>query len=64
MKRKDILRKIKLQEEYLDKKINGHGGAWVTDTKTGRVTTDYVGLKNKLQLLPIQIKLWVIWKFK
>jgi len=62
MKRKDILRKIKKQEEYLEKKINGHGGCYATNTDTGRVTTDYVGLKNKLQLIPIQIKLWLIWK--
>lgn len=62
MKRKDILRKIKKQEEYLEKKINGHGGSYCTDTYTGRVTTNYVGLKNKLQLIPIQIHLWLIWK--
>lgn len=62
MKRKDILRKIKKQEKYLEKKIGGHGGCYCTDTKTGKVTTDYVGLKNKLQLIPIQIHLWLIWK--
>ena len=62
MERKDVLRKIKKQEEYLNKKISGHGGSYCTDTKTGRVTTDYVGLKNKFQLIPIQIHLWLIWK--
>ena len=62
MERKDVLRKIKKQKEYLNKKINGHGGSYCTDRKTGRVTTDYVGLKNKFQLIPIQIHLWLIWK--
>ena len=46
MNKKDILRKIKKQEEYLEKKINGHGGSYCTNTNTGRVTTDYVGLKK------------------
>ena len=26
------------------------------------IVTDYVGLKNKFQLIPIQIHLWLIWK--
>lgn len=62
MKRKDILRKVKKQEEYINKKIGGHGGSYITDTTNGRVTTDYVGSKNKLQLILIQVRLWLIWK--
>ena len=62
MKRKDILKKIRKQEEYLKIKIGGHGGGYCIDNNTGRITTDYVGLKNKLQLIPIKIHLWLIWK--
>ncbi len=62
MKKSNISRIIKKQEIYLEKKVNGHGGSYSIDYNTGKVTTDYVGLKNKLQLIPIQIYLWLIWK--
>lgn len=64
MSRKDINRKIELQIDYLNKKIDGHGGGYIINNKTGKVTTDYVGTKNTLQLLLINIKLWMIWKWK
>ena len=48
---------IKKQEEYLDKKINGNGATYITDTKTGRIICDWIYGKNKLQLLFINIKL-------
>ena len=53
---------IKKQEEYLNKKINGHGATYITDTKTGRIVCDWIYGKNKLQLLFINIKLWLIWR--
>ena len=55
--------KIKKQETYLYKKINGHGGSFFVDYDTGRIIADYIGLKGKLSLFLINIKLWFIWKF-
>lgn len=59
----DVKEKIKKQETYLYKKINGHGGSFFIDYDTGRIITDYIGLKGKLSLVLINIKLWLIWKF-
>lgn len=60
---KERQRKRRLQEEYLEKKINGHGGSYVV-LCNDRVKTDYVGSKSKIRLLFINIHLWYIWRFK
>lgn len=52
---------IKKQEEYLDKKINGHGATYTTLTN-GRIIVDWIYGKNKFQILFINIKLWLIWR--
>lgn len=62
MSKETILRKIQKQKDYLYKKINGHGGGICIYWDTGRVTTDYVGLKGKFEIFLINIKLWLIWK--
>ena len=62
MSKETILRKIQKQKDYLDKKINGHGGCMHINWDTGRVTTDYVGLKGNFEIFLINIKLWLIWK--
>ena len=59
----DVKEKIKKQETYLYKKINGHGGSFFIDYDTGRIIAGYIGLKGKLSLFLINIKLWLIWKF-
>ena len=56
-------RKRTLQEEYLEKKINGHGGSYECQSN-GRVIATHVGTKNKIQLMFINIHLWYIWRFK
>lgn len=60
----DLSRKIKLQEQYFNKVVDGHGGSCIINYDTGRVTTDYIGSKNKIQLIFINIYLWYIWRFK
>ena len=62
--KENIYRKVELQIDYLNKKINGHGGGYCINDETGRVTTDYVGTKNALQIFLINIRLWIIWKWK
>ena len=47
------------QEEYLYKKINGHGATW-TDDGQGNLVCDWIYGKNKLQILLINIHLWFI----
>ena len=55
---------IKKQEEYLNKKVNGHGAMYSTDFSNGRIICDWIYGKNKLQILLINIKLWLIWGSK
>ena len=62
MKTRDKQHIKELQENYLRKKICGHGGCMSYNYLTGRVTTDYIGNKNKLQLFFINLHLWFIWK--
>lgn len=61
--RKERKRKRILQREYIEKKINGHGGAY-KGQDNGRIIATYMGNKNKIQLIFINIHLWFIWRFK